>query len=250
MSILARPEVAIFGAKEWLYKRYKTALDLVTKVRETGRLQYFAEQEPFFHENIYPLLHGGARAAMYLAVAFQPDYFQMSIPQVTFLENSVGDLTSTIASLGNTLSRRLVFDMFRIRNLFQCMEMKSKSDPGNFVPYIPNPNGMKLELKDVSFRYQKNSPLVLKNVSFTIQPGEIVSIVGYNGSGTPTSLCYLINSGKTTLVRLLTMLDKPTAGDILVNDRKMSEYDPTVLYANMSVLFQDFRTFLARMNSE
>ena len=126
---------------------------------------------------------------MYLAVAFQPDYFQMSIPQVTFLESSVSDLVSTVASLGDTISTRLVGDMFKIRNLFQCMEVKAKENvSGNPTPYIPQPNGMKIELKDVSFRYQKNSPLVLKNLSFTIQPGEIVSIVGYNGSGIQPSL--------------------------------------------------------------
>jgi len=38
------------------------------------------------------------------------------------------------------------------------------------------------------------------------------------------------------------MIDKPTAGEIFINDRNMSEYDQNVLYANMSVLFQDFRT--------
>jgi ABC-type bacteriocin/lantibiotic exporter with double-glycine peptidase domain len=121
---------------------------------------------------------------MYLTVAFQSDYFQMSIPQVTFLETSVGDLISSVVSLGDTLSLRLVSDMFRIRNLFECMEMKPKEDgTRNFVPYISNPKGMKVEFKDVSFRYKKDTPLVLKNVSFTIQYGEIVSIVGYNGSG-------------------------------------------------------------------
>jgi ABC-type bacteriocin/lantibiotic exporter with double-glycine peptidase domain len=37
------------------------------------------------------------------------------------------------------------------------------------------------------------------------------------------------------------MIDKPTEGEIHINDHKMSDYDPKVLYANMSVLFQDFR---------
>jgi ABC-type multidrug transport system fused ATPase/permease subunit len=48
--------------------------------------------------------------------------------------------------------------------------------------------------------------------------------------------------GKTTLIRLLTMLEKPTSGAIYINDVKMKRYDPKVLRANMSTLFQDFRT--------
>jgi len=45
------------------------------------------------------------------------------------------------------------------------------------------------------------------------------------------------------------MIDKPSTGEILINDRKMSEYDQNVLYANMSVLFQDFRMPLFCTNS-
>jgi ABC-type bacteriocin/lantibiotic exporter with double-glycine peptidase domain len=241
MNLSYRPEITIFGAKEWLVNRYSSLLDLVTKVREEGKLQSHQPQDQF-RENLYPLLQGGARALMYLAVAFKPDHFQMSIPQVTFLETSVADLISTFTSLSHLLSTRLIQDMFRIRNLLECMEEKEENaDSANYVPYVPNPKGMKVELKGVSFRYHQTSPPVLKNVSFTIQPGEIVSIVGYNGSGTESTLQSLTDSGKTTLVRLLTMIDKPTEGEIHVNDHKMSDYNPKVLFANMSVLFQDFR---------
>lgn len=189
MSLSYRPELTIFGAKDWLVSQYTRLLDSVTKVREEGKLQSYQPQDPF-RENLYPLLQGGARALMYLAVAFKPDHFQMSIPQVTFLETSVADLISTFTSLSYLLSTRLIQDMFRIRNLLECMEEKENVDAANYVPYVPNPKGMKVEVKGVSFGYHKNSPPVLKNVSFTIEPGEIVSIVGYNGSGTHSSLLF------------------------------------------------------------
>ena len=51
------------------------------------------------------------------------------------------------------------------------------------------------------------------------------------------------NIGKTTLIRLLALMEKPSSGDIYINDIKMSEYDPKVLLQNMSVLFQDFRNY-------
>jgi ABC-type cobalamin/Fe3+-siderophores transport system ATPase subunit len=57
----------------------------------------------------------------------------------------------------------------------------------------------------------------------------------------PNELFISNRLGKTTLVRLLAMIDKPTEGEIHINDHKMSDYNPKVLYANMSVLFQDFR---------
>lgn len=52
-----------------------------------------------------------------------------------------------------------------------------------------------LELKNVSFRYAKNLPLVLDGVSLSFDKGEFVAITGRNGSG------------KTTITRLLTGLE-------------------------------------------
>jgi ABC-type multidrug transport system fused ATPase/permease subunit len=154
----------------------------------------------------------------------------MPISQLTFLEGSVEGVFRTIGQLRLLLSARIIQDMFKIRNLFECMEIKSKvSAPENPATYQSDPRGMKIEVKNVSFTYSKESPPVVKDVSFVVEPGQMVSIVGYNGSG------------KSTLIRLLTMLEKPTKGEIYINDINISEYDPKVLRANISTLFQDFR---------
>jgi ABC-type bacteriocin/lantibiotic exporter with double-glycine peptidase domain len=117
------------------------------------------------------------------------------------------------------------------------------SKPVNPASYISDPRGMKIELRNVSFRYKEDCPHILKDVNFIVEPGQIVSIVGYNGSGDHCRLNQLIYIGKTTLIRLLALLEKPSSGDIYINDIKMSEYDPKVMLQNMSVLFQDFRNF-------
>lgn len=235
-----RPEVMIFGTKDWIAKTYSELSVLVMSLRERGIFSHRKEQAPFIHRHLFPLLHSGARALMYLVVAYQPEYFGMSISQLTFLESSVAEVFSTLTYLRDSLSTRMIKDMFRIRNLFECMDIKSQvKGPENPAPYVSHPKGMKVELKNVSFRYQEESPYVIKDVSFRIEPGDIVSIVGYNGSGTTSPT--LANIGKTTLIRLLTFLDKPTTGEIYINGRKAEEYNPKVLRANMSILFQDFR---------
>jgi ABC-type multidrug transport system fused ATPase/permease subunit len=225
----ARAELSMFGVKPWIIKEYSEVSNLVAGLKEKGRLQIMRHEASFFHRHVVPLLGSGSRALLYLIVAFQPNYFDMPISQLTFLENSVEGIFRTIGRLRSLLSSAIIQDMFRIRNLFECIEFKSRvSAPENPALYQSDPRGMKLEVKDVTFGYTEHSPPVIKNVSFVVEPGQIVSIVGYNGSG------------KSTLIRLLTMLEQPTSGDIYINDIKMSEYDPKILRANMSILFQDF----------
>ncbi len=87
---------------------------------------------------------------------------------------------------------------------------------------------------NVSFRYPVESgerPLVLRNLSFTINPGEKIAIIGVNGSG------------KTTLIKLLGRIYDPTEGNILVNGRDLKEINLEDWQASLGILFQDFPTY-------
>lgn len=193
-STSARPELMIFGAKDWIVKTYTNLMERVTSIKEQGKLVTKEVEAPFLQKQIFPLLHSGARALMYIIVAYQPEYFGMPISQLSFLETSIEDVFNSISYLRESLSEKLIKDIFRIRNLFECMEMKSKvAPPDNPVLYKSSEKGMKIELKGVSFRYGEESALVLKDVNFTVEPGQIVCIVGYNGSGILHSLLVINN---------------------------------------------------------
>ncbi|HTF20834.1 MAG TPA: ABC transporter ATP-binding protein [Chryseolinea sp.] len=88
-----------------------------------------------------------------------------------------------------------------------------------------------VEFRDVSFRYpgeDTDAPLVLKNISFTIQPGEKIAIIGVNGSG------------KTTLIKLLCRTYDPTEGQILINGTDLRDINLQDWQSAIGVLFQDF----------
>ncbi|MFI5363875.1 MAG: ABC transporter ATP-binding protein, partial [Elusimicrobiota bacterium] len=68
----------------------------------------------------------------------------------------------------------------------------------------------RVEFRNVSFAYDEGGPDVLKNVSFTIEPGESVAFVGPSGAG------------KSTILNLVTRLYRPTAGTVLVDGKDLA----------------------------
>ena len=79
--------------------------------------------------------------------------------------------------------------------------------------------------------YPGNPRLVLNNVSFTLEPSARIALVGENGQG------------KTTIVKLLTRLYDPTAGQILLDGVDLREYDLEDLRREIGVIFQDFTRY-------
>lgn len=80
---------------------------------------------------------------------------------------------------------------------------------------------------NVSFRYNANSPYVLKNVSFCIPERKITAIVGESGSG------------KTTILKLLLALYKPSIGKILIGNNDISTISLSSLRGQIGSVLQD-----------
>ena len=183
----ARNELLIFGAKDWIINTYKAAAERVEALKQKGvvvNLRYPGSSTPFVLTHVVPLLQNGVSALLYLIVAFQPEYFGMSISELTFVQMSVEDLLASISQFQHGVIASLNSDLLKIRNLFECMEMKSAvAARENPAEYKSRPGGMKIEVKNLTFSYYETGPPVLDDVNFTIEPGQIVSVVGYNGSG-------------------------------------------------------------------
>lgn len=88
-----------------------------------------------------------------------------------------------------------------------------------------------LEFKEVYFKYPMTEKYVLQGVSFKLNKGEKLSIVGINGSG------------KSTIIKLMLGLYQVEAGEIFVNGYPMSEYDNRDIRKLFSVLFQNFAQY-------
>ncbi|MBQ4242021.1 MAG: ATP-binding cassette domain-containing protein [Lachnospiraceae bacterium] len=92
-----------------------------------------------------------------------------------------------------------------------------------------------VELANVSFRYNEQSPYVLKDVSFKVRPGEYVAITGYSGCG------------KSTLVRLLLGFEKPEKGSIFYDSNNVASVDLRSLRRRIGTVMQNGRLFVGNI---
>lgn len=86
---------------------------------------------------------------------------------------------------------------------------------------------MKIEFKDVSFKYYNNSNYVFENLSFIVEDGTMLAILGHNGSG------------KSTIAKLIVGLLEPTSGSIYIDDVKLDETSVDEIRKKMGIIFQN-----------
>ncbi len=87
-----------------------------------------------------------------------------------------------------------------------------------------------IQFNDVWFAYT-DEQYVLKNISFTIEPGKTIAIVGHTGSG------------KTSIISLINRLYKIQKGSITIDDTNIDDYDLNFLRSKIGVVLQDVFLF-------
>ena len=93
----------------------------------------------------------------------------------------------------------------------------------------------RIEFRKVSFSYNSERQ-ILQNISFVVEPGKKLALVGMSGSG------------KSTIVKLLLRFYEPSSGEILVDGRPIQDYDTESLHKRIGLVLQDnvlFNTSIA-----
>ena len=163
----------------------------------------------------------------YVVIIFRTVNGELSLGDLIFLSGSFLRLRSLMESILIRFSS-IADSALYLKDLFDFLEMVPKiSSKKNALPF-PKTIREGFTFKQVSFRYPQTEKWILRDISFTLHPGEKLALVGENGAG------------KTTLIKLLTRLYDPDEGRILLEGHDLSDYDLDGLRDAAGVIFQDY----------
>ena len=142
------------------------------------------------------------------------------------LQRGIGylkDLLTNVASLYE--------DNMFVAYFFEFLDIENEVEDPPAPATIPAASTQGITLEHVCFRYPGERDAILKDISLTIGPGEVVALVGANGAG------------KSTLVKILCRLYDPHEGRITMEGIDLRDLSLKDLRRQISVVFQDFARY-------
>lgn len=203
-------------------RRFKEAIDINIKlIKKYGwRIAVLEMFSDFFGE-VIPIAGGFGYGCFRLIVRqdIPISQFSVLISAITNCRNKLNQLAHYF-----TMQQKHCLWVQNLRE-FLAYEPQIKGgtlEPGEFES---------LEFRNVSFCYSGNKRNTLTDVSFKINKGESIAVVGHNGAG------------KTTLSKLMMRLYDVDEGEILYNGVNIKEYDLLKYRERFASVFQDYRIF-------
>ncbi len=131
-------------------------------------------------------------------------------------------------------------DLQRLDDVYKAAEDPVFSRRSEYSQTIPTFKGRlqlagHLELKDITFGFNKSRPPIIKNFNLVIKAGQRVAVVGPSGSG------------KSTLARLISGIYQPWSGEILFDGHSVNEIPAEVLRESVSMVDQEIVLFSASL---
>ena len=150
--------------------------------------------------------------------------FTAFIVYVVYLSGRMTGISSTLITLQSVFA-----SMGRLLEMFNTVpEFGDEKSAEGLIK--PQKVMGKIRVKDISFSYEKDKP-VLKNITFTVQPGEVIALTGASGAG------------KTTLINLLLKFYRPRSGFIYLDNHELGQTDTQWLREKIGVVSQEIFLF-------
>lgn len=115
-----------------------------------------------------------------------------------------------------------------LQRIFELLKDEKQPPQGSMTRFEGSP---RVALENVSFRYSEDNPWVLKDISFAVEPGQTLALVGQTGSG------------KSTIGKLLTRAYDGYQGGVFLGDHELGELSHHAVRSSIAVVHQDFEIF-------
>ena len=168
------------------------------------------------------LLREGAAYAFLIYKAVQGEVDASSF--VLYL-SAIGSMAGLMGGIMGTFNR-IYEGSLQISDFREFLELQDKLNRGTGIPIPKGP--FSIEFKKVSFQYPKGEKKILDKVSFKIEAGEKIALVGLNGAG------------KTTLTMLMCGMLLPDEGEILLDGHTLYEYNRDEMYSLFGFVPQNY----------
>ena len=167
---------------------------------------------------------------VYSFVAFRTFQGLLTVGDLVMFFQAVQRASGFLEGLGGSVSSLYESNLF-LTTLHEFLGIQSRVPESAHPKRFPQPIEQGIIFDHVSFQYQHEERVAIRDLTCTIKPGEHVAFVGANGSG------------KTTLVKLLCRLYDPSGGRITIDGADLRDYPIAEVRGAVSGIFQDFVKF-------
>jgi len=212
--------VQLFNRQEKEYEKF-VAINEQHKAANIKSIWYYSIFFP-----IVEILSSLAIALIIFYSGFGSNYFNVTAGDITFFIMLTGMMFRPIRMLADRVNT-LQMGMVSAERVFKLLDTNEKIDnTGNLIQHL---NGQ-VEFKHVWFAYNAEN-YVLKDISFTVQPGDTIALVGATGSG------------KSTIMNLMGRYYEINKGEILFDNIPQNNFDVDFLRSQIAVVLQDVFLF-------
>lgn len=232
-----------YERKSWYISHLLIKDEYIKEVRLFGLSKYLIQQfielrSRFFKENVDVLKRQYIFSEIYQLMNYVISFFIIFLAiyestQGILLVGTAMTYINTSSKIENAIQNIVsnIFGIYKdslyIDNIKKYFNYESNKFYGNKTLK----NITTIEFVNVSFKYPNRDVYAIRNTSFKIKKGEILAIVGENGSG------------KTTIIKLLNGLYDEYEGNILINGIEIREIDKKSLRNCLATLFQDYNKY-------
>ena len=217
-------ELKLFGLSKYLTDRFqKLSDDIYVQNVSLAKRRLLAS-------SLLSLLTTVGYYGAYAYVILETVRGEMTVATLVFLTGAIAGASANLQMIFSTFSSIADQSLF-LTDLLQFFAVRPTVFSKPNALKTPRPIKKGIEFREVSFSYPGSDRPILRNLNLFLKPDERIALIGENGEG------------KTTIVKLLTRLYDPTAGQILLDGVDLREYDLDDYASNIAVIFQDFMRY-------